>query len=233
MTSRLVHLPGSAQVHFRRHRRPWRQGPLTSRLVILDQAGRGSAEERARGAPPEASAAAPYRQGRCHGLLHAGRAAAAQAPRPDADSTIRALPGEALKSDLFAKRLAEIAESDRWAASRVSSRAQAGRIMRRRLRYTPKLGVDAAARNRDLPVSECIRSVHTGPDFGNRHRQVVQPDERLRVLLPDDGSTEVFVHHSDIVSDEEWRNLMARDVVEFDLQHGPKGPLALNVRPRS
>ena len=59
------------------------------------------------------------------------------------------------------------------------------------------------------------------------------PKEGFGFILPDDRSVEVFVHYSSIVSDERWRNLMAQDIVEFDLQHSPRGPRARNVRQRS
>lgn len=59
------------------------------------------------------------------------------------------------------------------------------------------------------------------------------PKKGFGFIVPDDGSADVFVHYSSIVSEKEWRNLMQEDVVEFDLQHGPKGRHALNVRRRS
>ena len=59
------------------------------------------------------------------------------------------------------------------------------------------------------------------------------PRKGFGFILPDGGSTDVFVHHSSIVGDKSWCNLMARDIVGFDLHHSPRGPHARNVRKRS
>ena len=93
--------------------------PADLRRAILDQAGRSSAERRARGAPPEDSAAAartaqPGRIGKVSVAGHFAPEVRRQLKRlaADADTTVQALLGEAL-NDLFAKHgLAEIAESD-------------------------------------------------------------------------------------------------------------------------
>jgi CspA family cold shock protein len=45
----------------------------------------------------------------------------------------------------------------------------------------------------------------------------------------DDGSKDVFVHHSAIQSDG-FRTLSEGDRVEFDIVQGQKGPAAENVR---
>jgi CspA family cold shock protein len=45
----------------------------------------------------------------------------------------------------------------------------------------------------------------------------------------DDGSKDVFVHHSAIQS-EGFRTLSEGDRVEFDIVQGQKGPAAENVR---
>ena len=47
-------------------------------------------------------------------------------------------------------------------------------------------------------------------------------------IIADDG-TEVFVHHTAIQS-EGFRSLAEGQKVEFDVQEGPKGPQAANVR---
>ena len=49
-------------------------------------------------------------------------------------------------------------------------------------------------------------------------------------IVPDQGAAEVFVHYSEIVTDEGFRTLYAADRVEFDVVDGPKGPYASNVR---
>ncbi|MBN2019903.1 MAG: cold-shock protein [Sedimentisphaerales bacterium] len=49
-------------------------------------------------------------------------------------------------------------------------------------------------------------------------------------IVPDDGSTDVFVHHSKIVA-EGFRTLSEGQAVEYDLGEGKKGPEATNVKP--
>ena len=44
-----------------------------------------------------------------------------------------------------------------------------------------------------------------------------------------EGDSDVFVHHSAIQT-EGFRTLDEGDVVEFEVQSGPKGPQAANVR---
>jgi CspA family cold shock protein len=48
-------------------------------------------------------------------------------------------------------------------------------------------------------------------------------------FLSREGDSDVFVHFSAIIG-EGFRNLEEGDVVEFDVQQGPKGPQAANVR---
>ena len=48
-------------------------------------------------------------------------------------------------------------------------------------------------------------------------------------ITPDDGGKDVFVHHTAIQS-EGFRSLAEGQKVEFELQQGPKGPQAANVR---
>lgn len=47
-------------------------------------------------------------------------------------------------------------------------------------------------------------------------------------VTPDDGSPDIFVHHSAIQS-EGFRSLMENDAVEFETEAGPKGPRASRV----
>ena len=58
------------------------------------------------------------------------------------------------------------------------------------------------------------------------------PKKGFGFIVPDEGQREVFVHYTNIVSDEPWRNLSPGDDVEFDLQDSARGPHALNVRQR-
>jgi CspA family cold shock protein len=45
----------------------------------------------------------------------------------------------------------------------------------------------------------------------------------------EDGSKDVFVHHSAIKSGDEYKTLNEGDRVEFDIVAGEKGPAAENV----
>ena len=49
-------------------------------------------------------------------------------------------------------------------------------------------------------------------------------------ISPEDGSKDVFCHHSAIQA-EGFRSLAEGQKVEFDVQAGKKGPEAANVRP--
>src|SRR5256712_13631523 len=48
-------------------------------------------------------------------------------------------------------------------------------------------------------------------------------------ITPDGGGKDVFVHHTAIQA-EGFRSLAEGQKVEFDVQQGPKGPQAANVR---
>ena len=47
-------------------------------------------------------------------------------------------------------------------------------------------------------------------------------------ISPDDGSADVFVHHSSITGDG-FKTLSENQAVEFDTEAGDKGPRAVNV----
>lgn len=49
-------------------------------------------------------------------------------------------------------------------------------------------------------------------------------------ITPDDGSKDLFVHHTAIKADG-FRSLAEGQSVEFEIQQDTKGPKALNVRP--
>jgi len=57
---------------------------------------------------------------------------------------------------------------------------------------------------------------------------VVQRSEGLGFITPDDGSADVFVHHSAIQSDG-FRSLTENQAVQYDLLQTDKGPKAAGV----
>jgi CspA family cold shock protein len=54
-------------------------------------------------------------------------------------------------------------------------------------------------------------------------------DEGYGFIKPEDGSKDVFFHASSVV-DVAFEELKEGDVVMFDVEQGPKGPAAANVR---
>ena len=49
-------------------------------------------------------------------------------------------------------------------------------------------------------------------------------------ITPDDGSEDLFVHHTSIAA-EGFRSLREDQAVEYEEEQGQKGPQAVNVRP--
>jgi len=47
-------------------------------------------------------------------------------------------------------------------------------------------------------------------------------------ITPDDGSKDVFVHHS-AIQGMGFRTLSENDAVQYDVEEGQKGPRAVNV----
>jgi len=56
------------------------------------------------------------------------------------------------------------------------------------------------------------------------------PDKGFGFIAPDDGSPDVFVHHSSIQADG-YRSLQENQRVEFTSSQDTKGPQADEVRP--
>ena len=52
-------------------------------------------------------------------------------------------------------------------------------------------------------------------------------------LVLEDGSPEVFVHHSAIQAKGKDKVLVDGQSVEFEVTQGPKGPSAANVKPEA
>lgn len=48
-------------------------------------------------------------------------------------------------------------------------------------------------------------------------------------IAPEDGSKDVFVHHSSIKTGGGYASLDEGQRVSFDVEQGPKGPSAINV----
>ena len=48
-------------------------------------------------------------------------------------------------------------------------------------------------------------------------------------ITPDDGSKDLFVHHTAILGDG-FKTLAENQAVDFEVQESPKGPRAGNVR---
>jgi CspA family cold shock protein len=54
-------------------------------------------------------------------------------------------------------------------------------------------------------------------------------DKGYGFIAPEDGSKDLFVHHSEIQSDGGFRTLADGQEVEFEVGQGQKGPCATNV----
>ena len=55
-------------------------------------------------------------------------------------------------------------------------------------------------------------------------------DKGFGFITPDDGSKDVFVHHSGITGDG-YKSLAEGSKVSYDAEAGDKGPKAVNVKP--
>ena len=48
-------------------------------------------------------------------------------------------------------------------------------------------------------------------------------------IAPEDGTKDVFVHHSAIMGNDSYKSLDEGQRVSYEVQNGPKGPSAANV----
>jgi CspA family cold shock protein len=55
-------------------------------------------------------------------------------------------------------------------------------------------------------------------------------DKGYGFITPDDGGKDVFVHHTAIAGSG-FKSLVEGAKVEYEVEQGPKGPNAANVRP--
>ena len=82
----------------------------------------------------------------------------------------------------------------------------------------------------DIEVSVPKMDDSMRPDPIHRGRLTFFNDSKgYGFITPDDGSKDVFVHHTAIQS-AGFRSLQEGDAVEFEIQEGQKGPAAANVR---
>jgi cold shock protein len=56
-------------------------------------------------------------------------------------------------------------------------------------------------------------------------------DKGFGFITPEDGSKDLFVHHSEIQAGGGYASLNDGQAVEFEVGQGQKGPCANNVRP--
>ena len=57
------------------------------------------------------------------------------------------------------------------------------------------------------------------------------PDKGYGFIAPDDGSEDLFVHHSEIQGTDSYKTLQDGEPVEFVVGTGKKGPCATQVTP--
>jgi CspA family cold shock protein len=78
-----------------------------------------------------------------------------------------------------------------------------------------------------------VRSAHDAVEEHNMATGTVKwfnDDKGFGFITPDEGSKDLFVHHSAITG-EGFKSLAEGAKVSYDAENGPKGPNAANVTP--
>jgi cold shock CspA family protein len=68
----------------------------------------------------------------------------------------------------------------------------------------------------------------THQSYAVRYREMVQRRQGLRLIAPEDGSADVFAHHS-AINAKGFRSLQEGQRVQYELTQGPKGAQASNI----
>src|SRR5688500_8914367 len=69
-----------------------------------------------------------------------------------------------------------------------------------------------------------------GPPMATGTVKWFSDDKGYGFITPDDGEKDVFVHHTAIAGSG-FKSLAEGTKVEYEVEQGPKGPNAANVRP--